>query len=149
MHVTFLVAGRELVAPLDHVREVVRGARLERLPGFEPPFVGALQLRGVTVPVADARPVAVDERVDILVLLLPGSGPFGVIVDRVVAVTEEWAGGRLSPAPDSLPVYVIGLLEHGGTVTPMVDLRMLANEAAVGRARRAMATAGAGSPLGG
>jgi chemotaxis signal transduction protein len=143
MLVRFTVAGRDLVAPLDHVREVVRGATIERLPGIEPPFVGALQLRGVTVPVADARPVAVDEPVDILVLLLPGSGPFGVIVDRVTAVTEPLADARLSPAPDALPVYVIGLLEQGGGVTPMVDLRMLANEAAVGRARRLLASASA------
>jgi chemotaxis signal transduction protein len=108
------------------------------MPGFEPPFVGALQLRGVTVPVADARPVLLDEPVDILVLVLPGSGAFGVIVERVLAVTEDLAAATLSPAPDALPVYVIGLLEHAGTVTPMVDLRILANEAYVGRARRAM-----------
>jgi chemotaxis signal transduction protein len=146
MHVTFTVAGRELVAPLDHVREVVRGRRVERMPGFEPPFVGALQLRGVTVPVADARPVLLEEPVDIVVLVLPGSGAFGVIVDRVLAVTEDLAEATLSPAPEALPVYVIGLLEHGGTVTPMVDLRILANEASVGRARRAMAASRVSTP---
>jgi chemotaxis signal transduction protein len=141
MLVRFVVAGRELVAPLNHVREVVRGRTLERMPGFEPPFVGALALRGVTVPVADARPIPLDEPVDILVMVLPGAGPFGVIVDRVLAVTEDLAQARLAPAPEALPVYVIGLLEHDGAVTPMVDLRILANEASVGRARRAMAAA--------
>lgn len=143
MHVTFMVSGRELVASLDQVREVVRGATVERLPGFDPPFVGALQLRGVTVPVADARPRELDGEGDILVMVLPVTGPFGVIVDRVVSVTEDSESGVLSSAPEGLPVYVRGLLESDGVVRPMVDLRMLANEAAVGRARRAMAGAGA------
>jgi chemotaxis signal transduction protein len=145
MHVTFTVSGRELVSTLDQVREVVRGATIERLPGFDPPFVGALQLRGVTVPVADARPRAVDGTGDIVVMLLPVTGPFGVIVDRVISVTEEAESGVLSPAPEGLPVYVRGLFESDGVVRPMVDLRLLANEAAVGRARRAMASAAASS----
>jgi chemotaxis signal transduction protein len=135
MHVVFTVAGRELVASLVHVREVVRGASLERLPGCEQPFVGALQLRGVTVPVADARPVVETSRGDVILVLEPGRGPLGVVVDRVVAVTDEAALGVLTPAPEGLPPYVQGLLERDGVVRPMVDLRALAVSAATARAQ--------------
>lgn len=133
MHVVFQVAGRELVASLDHVREVVRGAAIERLPGCEPPFVGALQLRGVTVPVADARPEVDLSSGDVIVLLEPGRGVLGVMVERVLSVTDDDAQGTLTPAPEGLPPYVRGLLDRDGVVRPMVDLRALAESAATAR----------------
>lgn len=140
MHVTFLVADRELVASLEHVREIVRGAAIERLPGCEPPFVGALQLRGVTVPVADARPTVDPTGGDVVVMFEPGRGVLGVMVDRVLSVTDDTAQGTLTPAPDGLPPYVQGLLEGEAIVRPMVELRALAESAATGR--RQVAAAG-------
>jgi chemotaxis signal transduction protein len=140
MHVTFIVAGREFIARLDHVREVVRGASVERLPGCTPPFVGALQLRGVTVPVADARPAFDGSCGDVLVLLEPGREVLGVIVDRVVAVDDSAELDGVAKAPDGLPPYVRGLVEVDGEVRSLVDLRALAASAAEGRA--AMLAAG-------
>ena len=133
MHVTFQVAGREFVASLDHVREVVRGAPIERLPGCQAPFVGALQLRGVTVPVADARPDVDPHNGDVIVVLEPGRGVLGVMVERVLSVTDDDAQGAMTRAPEGLPPYVQGLLERDGVVRPMVDLRALAESAATAR----------------
>jgi chemotaxis signal transduction protein len=141
MYVMFTVNGRELIAPLDHVREIVRGASLERLPGCEEPYVGALQLRGVTVPVADARPHSDGDAGDVIVLLEPGHGVMGVLVERVLSVSDDADHGALTEAPRGLPSYMTGLVELGGTVRAMVDLHELANAAARGRAQRVTAAA--------
>ena len=133
MLVEFVVRDRLFVTTLDEVREVVRGARVEQLPGCTPPVVGVIEVRGVTVPVADSRPEVDVTSGDILVLVGRGVPVLGVIVDRVVAVTEDGAWGARLPAPAGMPLYVVGLLPRDGEVTPLVDLRALAELSARAR----------------
>jgi chemotaxis signal transduction protein len=134
MLVEFMVEGHHFVATLDEVREIVRDARIQRLPGCRPPVVGVVDVRGVTVPVADARPVVDVGSGDIVILVGPGVPVLGVVVDRVLAVTDDSAWGERLPAPDGMPEYVLGLLPRGDEVTPVVDLRTMVELSAAARA---------------
>lgn len=133
MLVEFEVRDHRFVTTLDEVREVVRGARIQQLPGCRPPVIGVIEVRGVTVPVADARPVVDPLTGDIVVLVGSGQPALGVVVDRVVAVTEAGAWGDALPAPDGMPAYVRGLLPRGGEMTPLVDLRTMVELSAQAR----------------
>jgi len=134
MLVEFIVRGHRFVTTLDEVREIIRGARIEQLPGCRPPVIGVIEVRGVTVPVADARPVVDPGTGDIVVLVGSGRPVLGVVVDRVVAVTDASSWGEVLAAPDGMPAYVRGLLPRGGEMTPLVDLRTMVELSAQARA---------------
>jgi len=143
MLVEFEVRGQRFVTTLDEVREVMRGARIEQLPGCVPPVIGVVEVRGVTVPVADSRPQVDTESGDIVVLVGAGKPVLGVVVDRVLAVTEASTWGELLGAPVGMPRYVLGLLPRDGEVTPLVDLRTMVELSAQARA---LVSAGAFTP---
>ena len=90
-YLTMAVGGREMAAPLDQVREVVRAVGIEALPGSRAPITGLVQLRGEPLPVVDLRTAPYPGGTGDLVVLVgrPGSGESGALalaVDRVLAV---------------------------------------------------------------
>jgi chemotaxis signal transduction protein len=125
-YVTFQLCGRELACPTAQVREVVRLAGLQVLPGLPAGISGLIELRGAPLPVADVRDDAA-ARGDVLVLA-GDVEQLGVVVDRVIAVHGD---GALvpddGPRPPGLPSYVVALLRHqpGGRRVLLVDLRQL------------------------
>jgi purine-binding chemotaxis protein CheW len=137
-YVTFLLGDRELACRLDEVREVVRLAVLDVLPGMVAPITGLLELRGNPLPVVDLRTIRAGagetspdgqaaRRGDVLVLAT-GVEAVGVIVDRVTAVRdadELVSHGEARPA--GLPNYVVDVLRRPGFPGPvlLVDLRLL------------------------
>ena len=136
-YITFRLAGREFACRTDEVREVVRLAGVQVLPGMPEGFSGLLELRGTPLPVADVRGQQVSggdsaSRGDVLVLA-DEAEPIGIVVDQVSAVHGD---GFLVPdagqRPTGLPSYVIALLRHDfGDPVLLVDLRQLREIATV------------------
>ena len=129
-YVTFRLGERVYAAALPAVREIVRLADLEELPGMEPPLVGVLDLRGNALPVLDGRPAPTDgpRRGDVLVLeAVSGADAVGVVVDRVVSVLDEaeLKRGPVSAPLASLPPYVVDVLHGPAGQVFMVDLRRI------------------------
>lgn len=130
-YITFRLAGREFACRTDEVREVVRLAGVQVLPGMPEGISGLLELRGTPLPVADVRGQQVSggdraSRGDVLVLA-DDAEPIGIVVDQVSAVEDEEAlvadGGA---RPTGLPGYVLALLRHeSGDPVLLVDLRQL------------------------
>lgn len=130
-YITFRLAARELACRLDEVREVVRLAGLEALPGMTPPVSGVLELRGNPLPVVDLRLGAEPTRGDVLVLEA-GADTVGVVVDQVTAVLDEDdLVASSEEVPTGLPHYVVQVLRRdAGAPVLLVDLRRLVAVAA-------------------
>lgn len=131
-YITFRLAARELACRLDEVREVVRLAGLESLPGMTPPVSGVLELRGNPLPVIDLRAVGdAAGRGDVLVLA-DGADTVGVVVDQVTAVLDEDdLVASSEEVPTGLPHYVVRVLRRdAGAPVLLVDLRRLVAVAA-------------------
>jgi chemotaxis signal transduction protein len=131
-YITFRLAARELACRLNEVREVVRLAGLESLPGMTPPVSGVLELRGNPLPVIDLRLGSAEgSRGDVLVLA-DGADTVGVVVDQVTAVLDDdELAASSEDVPTGLPHYVVQVLrrDSGGPVL-LVDLRRLVAVAA-------------------
>jgi len=128
---TFVMGGRDLAAPLDQVREIIRAVGVQPMPGVRAPVTGLIELRGRSA--AGGRPAdggrrgrGRRRRRDVA----RARGPVGVAVDRVLAVVE--AGALVSdegPRPIGLPAYVIEVVrttDEAFRPLLLVDLRLLA-----------------------
>ena len=102
---TFVMGGRDLAAPLDQVREIIRAVGVAPLRGVRAPVTGLIELRGDPLPVVDLRAEADAGGHGDVVVMAPGAeGPVGVAVDRVLAVVErEGFVSDTAPRPVGLP----------------------------------------------
>ncbi len=129
-YITFRMGARELAAPLDQVREVVRAVGVESLMGVRAPITGLLVLRGDPLPVVDLRSLPeADDPGDVLVLMADHDGPLGLAVDRVVEVSDpDSLVPDASPRPLGLPPYVTEVMRASNDGRPvfLVHLRVLA-----------------------
>ncbi len=129
-YITFRIGARELAAPLEQVREVVRAVGVEALMGVRAPITGLLELRGDPLPVVDLRSLPDDGDLgDILVLMADDDGPLGLAVDRVdEVVAAEALVADSAPRPLGLPAYVQRVVRSTVDARPvfLVDLRTLA-----------------------
>jgi purine-binding chemotaxis protein CheW len=134
-YITFRMGARELAAPLDQVREVVRATGVETLVGVRAPVTGLLQLRGDPLPVVDLRTLPDrDDEGDVLVLVGDADGPLGLAVDQVVEVSDaESLVSDNAPRPLGLPNYVLDVLRAADDGRPvfLVHLRALAGVASI------------------
>jgi purine-binding chemotaxis protein CheW len=128
---TFVMGGRDLAAPLDQVREIIRAVGVQPLLGVRAPVTGLIELRGDPLPVVDLRFEADPGTAGDVVVMAPGAeGPVGIAVDRVIAVVEQ--DGFVAdngPRPIGLPAYVIEVVRtNDSDLRPvlLVDLRVLA-----------------------
>jgi purine-binding chemotaxis protein CheW len=133
-YIVFRLAGRELACRTEEVREVVRLAGLQVLPGMPAGISGLLELRGDPLPVVDVRLFEGEppSRGDVLVLAEP-TEPIGIVVDRVTAVYDDEAlTTDAEKRPSGLPHYVVEVLRRGmgGGPVLLVDLRGLMSVAA-------------------
>jgi len=129
-YLTFVMGGRDLAAPLDQVREIIRAVGVEPLRGVRAPVTGLIELRGDPLPVVDLRADTDPGGNGDVVVMAPGpEGPVGVAVDRVLAVVElEGFVADVAPRPVGLPAYVLEVLrttddDHRPVL--LVDLRVL------------------------
>ena len=132
-YVMFRLAARTFATSLDDVREIVRLAGLERLPGVQAPLAGVIELRGAPLPVLDVRgPDAAEDQGDVLVLEVDGDA-VGVAVDQVLAVLPAEALPELTDRPAKvLPSYVIGVRRSADGPVLLVDLEKMLDVAATG-----------------
>jgi purine-binding chemotaxis protein CheW len=132
-YVTFRLADRVFATPLDEVREIVRLSGLETLPGMVPPLAGVVVLRGAPLPVFDLRgPGAPGDRGDVLVLQRSPDELVGVAVDGAEAVLGSDELADPTPAPASLPAYVVEVRRGAGGPVLLVDLERLLDTVAAG-----------------
>jgi purine-binding chemotaxis protein CheW len=131
--VMFQLGQRSFATPLDDVREIVRLAGLEPLPGGEPPLAGVIELRGTPLPVLDVRgPAAPPDAGDVLILEIAGDS-VGVAVDKVLAVLGADALPELTDRPaKALPPYVVGVRTSVDGPVLLVDLQRMLDVAAAG-----------------
>ena len=54
-YLTFVMGGRDLAAPLDQVREIIRAVGVQPLRGVRAPVTGLIELRGDPLPLVDLR----------------------------------------------------------------------------------------------
>ncbi|HVY09248.1 MAG TPA: chemotaxis protein CheW [Mycobacteriales bacterium] len=132
-YVMFRLGERAFATSLDDVREIVRLAGLERLPGVQAPLAGVIELRGAPLPVLDVRgPDAPEDQGDVLVLEVDGDA-VGVAVDQVLAVLPAEALPELTDRPAKvLPSYVIGVRSATDGPVLLVDLEKMLDVAASG-----------------
>ena len=128
---TFVMGGRDLAAPLDQVREIIRAVGVQPLRGVRAPVTGLIELRGDPLPVVDLRDGGDAVGAGDVVVMAPGAeGPVGIAVDRVLAVVEhEGFVPDSGPRPVGLPAYVLEVVRtNDGERRPvlLVDLRLLA-----------------------
>jgi chemotaxis signal transduction protein len=132
-YVMFRLGQRVFATTLDEVREIVRLAGLQRLPGVKRPLAGVIELRGAPLPVLDVRgPDASDDQGDVLVLEIDGDA-VGVAVDQVLAVLPGDSLPELSDRPAKvLPPYVVGVRSSPDGPVLLVDLERMLDVAAAG-----------------
>jgi purine-binding chemotaxis protein CheW len=130
-YLTFVMGGRDLAAPLDQVREIIRAVGVQPLRGVRAPVTGLIELRGDPLPLVDLRAEPETGGVGDVVVMAPGpEGPVGIAVDRVLAVVE--VGGFVrdpGPRPIGLPAYVVDVLRTADpSYSPvlLIDMRLLA-----------------------
>ena len=129
---TFVMGGRDLAAPLEQVREIIRAVGVQPLRGVRAPVTGLIELRGDPLPVVDLREEAEGGGTagDVVVMAPGAEGPVGIAVDRVLAVVEdEGFVPDSAPRPHGLPSYVLEVVRTtDGDQRPvlLVDLRLLA-----------------------
>jgi purine-binding chemotaxis protein CheW len=135
--VMFQLGARTFATPLDEVREIVRLAGLEALPGGQAPLAGVIELRGTPLPVLDVRaPGSADDAGDVLILEI-NDDAVGVAVDKVLAVLGADALPELSDKPAKvLPSYVVGVRKSVDGPVLLVDLQRMLDAAAEGWAEQ-------------
>lgn len=128
-YVIFRFGEHSFATALDGVREIVRLADVDPLPGMKPPLVGVILLRGMPLPVWDMRPMAAEAGAaagDCLVVEVDGD-TVGIAVDEVVAVLQPDELTHGDEPGRSLPSYVTAVHRRGDDPVLMVDLpRLLA-----------------------
>lgn len=131
-YVLFHVGERTFATPLAEIREIVRLAGLQQLPGTRPPLAGVMTLRGAPLPVLDVRPEGRSRaRGDVLVMEVDGD-PVGVAVDEVNAVLSADELPEAGPPSRTLPAYVVGVRRGASGPVLLVDLRLLLDATAGG-----------------
>ena len=132
-YVMFQLGARTFATPLDDVREIVRLAGLEALPGGQPPLAGVIELRGTPLPVLDVRAAgSPDDNGDVLILEI-AEDAVGVAVDKVLAVLGADALPELTDKPAKvLPSYVVGVRKSVDGPVLLVDLQRMLDVAAEG-----------------
>lgn len=95
------IAGIDLALPLSVLREVVPGGELTALPSGQPGVIGALALRGASVPVVDLGAVLgrmADTTAALVLLVVHGERLLGLACQAVHGVFAAEAGSRVTPA---------------------------------------------------
>lgn len=128
--VLFELDGRTFATPLDGVREIVRLAGVERLPGMRTPLAGITVVRGTPLPVLDVR-AEQDATGDVLVVHDEGE-QVGVAVDKVIAIAADDELPATVDASRALPPYVVGVRRHIRDTVLLVDLHLLLDAVAGG-----------------
>jgi chemotaxis signal transduction protein len=123
-YVLFAVGSTTFAVAVGEVREVIRAARLELLPGTAPYGRGLalVDVRGRSIPVVDLRE-SQDAPGDVLLPVYRHH--VGLVVDRVLAVrTPRDLGPEHDDVPGALPSYARGVLRPVDGGAPVLLIAM-------------------------
>jgi twitching motility protein PilI len=130
----FRVADLQLVAPLDHVSEVLPCPPVTRVPGTRRWLKGVANVRGTLVTVVDLPeyfgkyPVRLDERARLLILNIPDLST-ALLVNEVVGLRhfdEEQEKQNVSGLDDPAMVHVSGAFLRDNVLWGVFDMHSLA-----------------------
>lgn len=113
--------------PIAIVREIVRCVKLTPVSDVPEPVVGAINVRGLVLPVIDARrrlgqPLAAPGLRTPILLLSTGTQSFGLIVDTVHSVTDVEASTISQPTGAmARSACVSGVATIGSDVVQLLD----------------------------
>lgn len=102
----FLLENEEYVVEMERIKEIIKLKEITEIPGSPPHLLGIISLRGIVVPIIDARKrlglVAKepDERSRIIVLYNEDEF-IGILVDKITGIMEL-SEDKTEPPPDSL-----------------------------------------------
>lgn len=145
-YVTFTIGRRAFATRLGDVREVVRLGPLVRLPGMKAPVAGIIDLRGMSLPVVDVRPIDPGGG-DVLVVHGGGEPEFGFVCDAVTSVaTAEALPHEAGTLSTSLPDYVDAVLRSPEGAVFLVDLRRMTGAGAIAELPHVAAAAESSAP---
>jgi twitching motility protein PilI len=135
--VLFAVAGRQLVAPLGEVKEILNHpSAITAVPGTRPWVVGVANIRGNLLPIVDlqsfllARQTVPGRRSRVLVVEHLGVYS-GLLVDAMVGIRHFYPSQRSArPAalPEALGRYIGMVYEHEDGLWPVFSMRRLAED---------------------
>ena len=137
----FMLAGEEYGLEILKVQEIRGNAQLTRIPNAPAHLLGALNLRGIIIPVVDLRkrfdlPKAERTRNTVVIVLSVtdsiGRRVMGIVVDGVSGVIDVNAAD-IRAAPDLGGVvhaeFIMGMTLTGGRTVILLDSdRMLADD---------------------
>ena len=130
----FRVADLQLVAPLDHVSEVLPCPAVTLVPGTKRWLKGIANVRGTLVTIVDLpeffgkEPVRLDDRSRLLVLNIPGLNT-ALLVNEVAGLRhfdEEQEKRDISGLDDPALVYVSGAFFRENVLWGVFDMNSLA-----------------------
>lgn len=141
-YLTFLLGGEEYAVAIGLVREVIRSPPVTEVPRAPAHVLGVVTVRGEIVTVVDPRrrlglpPGGPAEGERKIVIVDPGDGPCGLVVDRVAHVVRL-APGRIEPCPQGLAGHgsdcLTGIGREGERIFTVLELGALLRRGA-GRA---------------
>lgn len=129
IHLVIEAAGRRGLLPAARVLEVVRMVETHALPGAAPHVSGTFVCRGAPVIAVDLSALLggrVEAGLDSQIVILAGTPPVGLVVDRVARLVEDprlYEGDVAAGTPEGWrgSPLVVGLCVDGGEVLPVID----------------------------
>jgi twitching motility protein PilI len=135
--VGFRVGEMNLVAPLDHVSEVLHVENYTVIPGTRSWLKGVANVRGNLITIVDLpeffgrKPVFIDQHSRVLVMNVEGLNT-ALLVDDVFGLRhfEESDRQKVSSVDDALGSYLSGAFLREGSLWGVFDFNALAESAA-------------------
>lgn len=129
IHLVIDTAGRHGLLPAARVLEVVRMVQTHPLPGAAPHVRGTFVCRGAPVIAVDLSVLlgaGTEPTLESQIVILAGSPPVGLVVDRVARLVESpklYEGDVAAGTPEDWrgSPLVAGLCVDGGEVMPVLD----------------------------
>src|SRR5262245_27747429 len=123
--ITFTLGAELYAVPLAEAREVARVGGITPVPSLPPALLGAMNLRGEILAVADLRPLLGLEPGRVtptsrLVIVTHGGEPIGLLVDGIGDVFDVPVGQRASAPSDLIAAQTV---LPDGSLLNLLDVR--------------------------
>jgi twitching motility protein PilI len=139
--VEFALHGRELLASMDDISEIVSIPPITRIPGVRPWVLGMANMRGMLLPVVDMEKflygdnsVAATGTNKRLLVIELGDVFVGLVIDNVLGMRHFWLDEKEEELPASLDAQIAPFVEYSykrlGKNTPVFSMsRLVESEA--------------------
>ncbi|NOX75015.1 MAG: purine-binding chemotaxis protein CheW [Gammaproteobacteria bacterium] len=134
--IAFRVGGINIVAPLNHVNEILHYPNLTLVPGTLAWVKGLANIRGTLLPVVDLHvflnlpPIRINPQSRILVID-QGELVVGLLVDEVLGLRHfepEQRVTRIKKLDPAIKPYIHGAFQHDGQIWHLFDMMALTQD---------------------